>query len=483
MRHYPRFSTLFGAFILGFFLLSGAALAISIIAQISPIFDAIERDQALDNLARLENALTRENDRIDGILSGYSSWTESYRFVRGGDAVGYLRANYDGAYLKTIYVDLVLIFDSKGHLLFRYGDADCPELVERLRAGARSGAGESEKLFARSDLGVVLVASRAVTDDPGMAPLEGRIAFGRVLTDKVIAGIGADLRISASLTPTRDSSRYGGSKPVVSRDANSIFAQLPLDTPGMGRVATLRIGQERHIAIQGRAVMLKLIALQGAISTALCALLYLSLRSALILPLARMTKSAAGIAGTSAFELRLEEKGLYEVRVLSGSFNALLERLSEDKARLEERVADRTENLRKVVEELGLMEQVFQHSIDGELVTDYDGVIVRANPAVERITGYKPEELIGRKPSILKSKRHGGRVLRRHVEGARGEGRVVRRDMEHLEGWASLPRMDVHLGPCLSARGPKAVTWPYSTTSRRRSIRTRSCAIMPTTTS
>jgi diguanylate cyclase (GGDEF)-like protein/PAS domain S-box-containing protein len=387
--------------------LSGAALAISIVAQISPTFDAIERDQALDNLARVENALSRENDRIDGILSGYSSWSESYRFVRGGATEDYLRDNYGNAYLKTVFVDFVLIVDPKGRPLFRYGDADCPELIERLCAGARSGNTGSEKLFAISDLGVMLVASRAVTDDAGTAPPVGRIAFGRVLTDDVIAGIGADLRISASLTPTRDSSRYDSSKPLVSRDSSSIFAQMPLDSPGMGRVAMLRIGQVRHIAIQGRAAMLKLIALQGAISTALCALLYLLLRSVLILPLARMTKSAAGIAGTSAFELRLEEKGLREVRVLSSSFNALLERLSEDKARLEERVADRTENLRKVVEELRLMEEVFQHSFDGKLVTDHEGVIIRANPAVERITGYKPEELVGKKPSILKSKRHG----------------------------------------------------------------------------
>ena len=56
------------------------------------------------------------------------------------------------------------------------------------------------------------------------------------------------------------------------------------------------------------------------------------------------------------------------------------------------------------------MEPAFRRYIeqcpDAVLVTDPAGVIVYANPAFERMTGYALHELLGRKPAMLKSGRH-----------------------------------------------------------------------------
>lgn len=49
--------------------------------------------------------------------------------------------------------------------------------------------------------------------------------------------------------------------------------------------------------------------------------------------------------------------------------------------------------------------QVFQHSLDGIVITGPDTVILDLNPAFERIVGYERNELIGRKIGILKSGR------------------------------------------------------------------------------
>jgi diguanylate cyclase (GGDEF)-like protein/PAS domain S-box-containing protein len=43
---------------------------------------------------------------------------------------------------------------------------------------------------------------------------------------------------------------------------------------------------------------------------------------------------------------------------------------------------------------------------DGIIVTNKQGIILRVNPAFTTITGYAPEEVIGQRPSILKSPRH-----------------------------------------------------------------------------
>lgn len=59
-------------------------------------------------------------------------------------------------------------------------------------------------------------------------------------------------------------------------------------------------------------------------------------------------------------------------------------------------------------ENLRLAEQVFEYSPEAILVTDADGTILRVNPAFTLITGFRPEEAIGRNPRILRSGRQDG---------------------------------------------------------------------------
>ena len=54
---------------------------------------------------------------------------------------------------------------------------------------------------------------------------------------------------------------------------------------------------------------------------------------------------------------------------------------------------------------LYLAEQVIESSLEGVMVTDASGQIVSVNPAFTRLTGYSPEEVIGRNPSVLSSGR------------------------------------------------------------------------------
>ncbi|WP_310599165.1 EAL domain-containing protein [Desulfobulbus sp.] len=57
-------------------------------------------------------------------------------------------------------------------------------------------------------------------------------------------------------------------------------------------------------------------------------------------------------------------------------------------------------------EELVFAAKVFEHSIEGIMVTDQNGTILRVNPAFSQITGYSAEEAVGRTPRLLKSNRH-----------------------------------------------------------------------------
>lgn len=53
-----------------------------------------------------------------------------------------------------------------------------------------------------------------------------------------------------------------------------------------------------------------------------------------------------------------------------------------------------------------LAEQVFRYTHEALLVADAQGCIVRVNDAFGRLTGYAPDEVLGRNPSLLASGRH-----------------------------------------------------------------------------
>lgn len=56
---------------------------------------------------------------------------------------------------------------------------------------------------------------------------------------------------------------------------------------------------------------------------------------------------------------------------------------------------------------LGFLAAAFEEVEEGLTITDPRGNILMVNPAVTRITGYAPEEIIGQNPRVLRSDRHG----------------------------------------------------------------------------
>ena len=73
-------------------------------------------------------------------------------------------------------------------------------------------------------------------------------------------------------------------------------------------------------------------------------------------------------------------------------------------------------------EHLQLVASVFESTTEGITITDPDGVILTVNPAFTAITGYSAEEVIGAKPSLLKSGRHDAAFYRRMWRAIQREG-------------------------------------------------------------
>ena len=72
----------------------------------------------------------------------------------------------------------------------------------------------------------------------------------------------------------------------------------------------------------------------------------------------------------------------------------------------EQKVAQRTAALQETMSQLRLHAQVFESSREGILITDGNNNLVAVNRAFTEITGYPPDEVIGKNPRLLASGRH-----------------------------------------------------------------------------
>ena len=68
-------------------------------------------------------------------------------------------------------------------------------------------------------------------------------------------------------------------------------------------------------------------------------------------------------------------------------------------------LADRENALKKSRQSLRLAERLIEASLEGVMITDAKGLVEFINPAFTHITGYQPEEIIGRSPGMLNSGR------------------------------------------------------------------------------
>ncbi|PTN13005.1 ATP-binding protein [Nitrosomonas aestuarii] len=137
-----------------------------------------------------------------------------------------------------------------------------------------------------------------------------------------------------------------------------------------------------------------------------------------VTPLKQLNNGAMEIAAGNLHQ-RVFIAGWNEMRQLGHTFNIMVERLNASNQErknaelnlrqlnqdLENRVVARTADLQHANAALAIKEEetrsVVEHMVDCVVTTDQIGVILSANPVVEKLFGYTPEEIIGQNVAIL----------------------------------------------------------------------------------
>lgn len=130
-----------------------------------------------------------------------------------------------------------------------------------------------------------------------------------------------------------------------------------------------------------------MIAIGASLSAILLLLLLaISIARRITGPVAKLENAAHAIHEGN-FALRVEEEGPREIAAVAQEFNAMLNAQQQS------------------VEQLRIAAAAFE-SQESMIVTDANSVILRINKAFTKTTGYTAGEIVGLKPSVLKSGRH-----------------------------------------------------------------------------
>ncbi len=167
----------------------------------------------------------------------------------------------------------------------------------------------------------------------------------------------------------RGSSMVDVASPVVFADQHIGWVRLGLGNEALNARLTQAMQRGILFAVAGVVVSIFLAALTGQ---------YLTRRL-------RIIQRVASEVQAGASHLRADVAGDDEAAWLARQFNAMLDSLAQREAALQ------------------LAASVFTHAREGIMITDTDEVIVDANEAFSRITGFSREEAIGKTPRLLSS--------------------------------------------------------------------------------
>lgn len=140
----------------------------------------------------------------------------------------------------------------------------------------------------------------------------------------------------------------------------------------------------------------------------------------------------SGYADIEAVSEAINQGQVYKFLFKPWQNDALLATLREAFAQFEAKASD------------SQLARIYENSAEGVMVTDRDCIILRVNPAFTALTGFTPEEAIGKTPAILNSGRHPPAFFQAMATCLREQGRWAgevwnrRKNGEIFPAWLSI---------------------------------------------
>lgn len=397
-------------------LLTSSGHALVMAGAVETEREAIERD-----VLRVQAALESELEGLRRTGRDWGWWDETYDYLLGR-APEYEDANLGQVTLENLALDLMGFFDVAGqpvHLAWSRepGSADAAAFAGLLYRAGEIGAVRAGLLHLPGD--PLLVATVPVLRNDGAGPSAGTLILGRRLSPDLLEHVEQATLISiqvwdlsAAGLPDRLAAAAAALRqnpaPVIAPIGAEQLAAVALLEDLDGAATLLLEVTVPRAAYQQAQLSVRYQGLIAAVLGAgLIAFSLLLLEITVLAPLARLARDVEAVGGQEGRAARVGVHGRAELRTLGLALNQMLERLERSQGQLA-----RAE---------GEIRGVFEAASDLMFIKDRDLRYTLVNPALARIAGRSPDELVGRTDAVVLDPALAARTLAQDERVLRGE--------------------------------------------------------------
>ncbi|MCX8045092.1 MAG: ATP-binding protein, partial [Desulfobacterota bacterium] len=408
--------------LLTFFLIMCALITVVICAGMLILqhrFRAIEDQLVREHVMRAQNALLDDLEAINKFALDWSCWDDTYRFVTTTSKEyrkTYIASNLSNNEQIKQGLSFMIFINAAGVIVHALGaspDYEQPapivqSLFDRIATTPLLHHHSDEKNLVKGFMLLpefpVLIVSRPILTSKYTGPVAGTLIVGRYLSPVKIAALSHSLRLSITVDDTSSAaSAFPAVKRLLEPNTSETIVVTPLDQNRIigstvlkdifGNPAiVLSVERLRLIYRQYQKSLLYFIASFIFVALITATALYIFIDRAVLSRLANLSKFLRDIRSTNDLSRKTTVSGNDEVGEIAVAVNAMLETLQHDV----HKIKATEEQLR---ETYNFLENIFNISPDGIIITKNDHVITMANEAITSILGYEMHELIGKKLS------------------------------------------------------------------------------------
>jgi sensor domain CHASE-containing protein len=338
------------------FMLSGLmSLAVQRLA-ILPSFHALEEETAKKNAERVLEAIQRELDQIEPLVSDWSFWTDTYEFVKGQNP-DYIETNLDeGATLAGMHMNYLGMFDKSGRAVWTQSfDIEEEKLLElgeltgdRLKNGhpllVHSTPTSKAKGFIDTPHGPLLVVAKPIMHNDKQGAPAGTLMMGRFLDESAVARLAEQTKLPLDISPAdkQASSNWIGSaekglahsKIDLVEGADQWQARSTLSDLYGKPYLSIQVDTPRDITSRGVAAVSASLWTLGATGLMMMAVMLWLLQRAVLRPISTLSGHALKIGADDNLDTHLDLKRKDEVGLLARTLDDMMDRLAEVRRQL-----------------------------------------------------------------------------------------------------------------------------------------------------
>lgn len=320
----------------------------------APAFTRLERDAAIRNLDRCEEAVDGVAESVSTLAADYGAWDDTCLFLEDRNQA-YRDSNLTTSFHDTTGNDLVAILTTSMEVVAfscvdpeSKGSLPLPELRNQFQTPGCVFTNFSDRDDATEGLihttnGLLMVAARPIVTSNREGPIRGTMIMGRFLNRNRIDEMCRRTHCQLNLLPLTDSTlpespafTSGSESSIVEVDENTLRSMRVLEDVHGVPVAVLTLLDARPIAIQGQ--FTKNAAMLCSLIGVLLMILGtgIALRLRVVEPLQTMASHAARVGIEDDLAARLNSDRTDEIGILARSFDLMVAHLAEARRETEE---------------------------------------------------------------------------------------------------------------------------------------------------